>query len=164
MSTVTDACRLESRRPVTVTCGQCGTDLAEAIYAFGLVNSQRVTLLCRRCAHERAPGWSRSRPCRHCGRPRFYNVNWPRQYCTDECAALARAQRRRTRAVTETRHAPDGLTVTAQCLQCGARLVRQLELFGRPWAQRYRRGARYCSSACKQKAYRRRQSTSDGDR
>jgi hypothetical protein len=53
--------------------------------------------------------------------------------------------------VTENRHAADGVSVTPRCQMCGAQLIRKHRggaFFG-PWVQQYRKGARYCSGACR---------------
>jgi hypothetical protein len=64
--------------------------------------------------------------------------------------------------VTENASAAGGVSVTPKCQGCGAKLIRKLDgAFGR-MALPYRKGTRWCSNACRQKAYRSRQSTSGG--
>ncbi len=64
------------------------------------------------------------------------------------------------RSVTEDPAAACTISVTPRCQQCGARLIRKLPrgkyFGGGTWTQQYRKGARYCSNACRQKAYRQR--------
>lgn len=74
-------------------------------------------------------------------------------------------------SVTETAQRGDVVSVTpdtspgalsksppARCQQCGVRLSRKYEIksMGIRGQINYRKGARYCSSACRQKAYRQR--------
>jgi predicted nucleic acid-binding Zn ribbon protein len=70
--------------------------------------------------------------CALCGRPFMAIGIRRRDYCSDECVAAARNTRRR------------GLAMTERCAQCAAAL---------PPA---RADARFCSNACRQRAYRRR--------
>lgn len=70
-------------------------------------------------------------------------------------------------SVTEDAPGPDGVSVTspgaldksqppARCHECGVHLTRKFT-FGSYRSQiNYRKGARYCTPACRQKAYRRR--------
>jgi len=62
------------------------------------------------------------------------------------------------RRVTENPPAACRISVTPRCQQCGARLIRKLRsaYFG-AFTLRYRKGARFCTNACRQKAYRKRQ-------
>ena len=77
-------------------------------------------------------------------------------------------------SVTETVQQPDAVSVTspgakseeppARCHQCGTDLVHKSRSFfdrRRVWRTNYRKGACYCSDACRQKAYRRRKAADD---
>ena len=57
---------------------------------------------------------------------------------------------------------PDTVSVTPRvCEDCDATLKRELPgMFGATWTQHYRPDARFCSSACRQRAYRRRKAAS----
>jgi hypothetical protein len=61
-------------------------------------------------------------------------------------------------SVTETPPVGCGVSVTPRrCQQCGARLTRKIRrksFGGITWTQQYRKGARFCCNACRQKAYR----------
>jgi hypothetical protein len=128
--------------PPDVTCKDCRQLIAGDLYAFannftpwwGLV-------LCAACAHKRYP-WYHERPhvtiCRRCGRRRHRNRGWgtSRAYCCDACAHAADLKRRRSRR--RTWHPKQ------TCATCGAAFTPT------------RSDARYCSPACRQRAYRQR--------
>jgi hypothetical protein len=104
--------------------------------------------MCGRCCEEthllEHRHWHAALPCIHCGRPVFYEArrDRPRYYvvCGKKCQRAAYAARaadrsRQRRRQREQQHA---------CAQCGVRFEPK------------RGDARYCSSACRQAAYRQR--------
>ena len=123
----------------SVTCARCGADVGpDALYRLG--QGYHAQLYCAACAGAQAP-WPDWRPrstvCRSCGRRLYYwgSELWPHHYCTESCERAARRERRRRpRRVSE-----------GACARCGTRF------------KATRVDARYCSPACRQKAYRQRQ-------
>jgi len=78
--------------------------------------------------------WRKYRDCHWCGRRRYYGCasQLPRNYCCYECLRLAKnARRRKPRR-----------TIYMVCVGCEETFTAQ------------RRDAEYCSSACRQRAYR----------
>ena len=148
-------------RPIPVTCKLCGVDIPadKNMMVFhrtgvfpGVLSGDIICIPCVKERRKSNPltadlwlpwgGWGaraagRTREdyqhrCLRCGRP-FYGA-MARRYCTDECGELARRERRdRTRD-----------RIARPCDACG-------DTFTPP-----RSDGRYCSSACRQKAYRRR--------
>jgi hypothetical protein len=116
-----------------ITCAGCRETIGpDALYAYG--QEYRWRLLCAACVAKAAPRWpwDRFRSCRHCGRRRYYWNGSPRSYCTEACETAARRARRRH-----------------------PRWQKRLTCFG---CERLftttRFDARYCSNACRQRAYR----------
>ncbi len=59
-------------------------------------------------------------------------------------------------SVTETDSRHDAVSVTPTCETCGSTLTRPIVVLGSKMTLPYRLGARFCSNACRQKAYRER--------
>ena len=126
-----------------VPCAACCADVGPAaLYVLGAGAAART--FCAACAKATHPEWERCglavkhTACRRCGRKRYYQGRglWPHAYCTEGCARHARRERRR-RGRTRREGA---------CRTCGQRFTAT------------RPDARYCSPACRQQAYRERNS------
>lgn len=129
-------------------CGQCGRSLApdEPVYLWRMMASPGTFWLgpgCGACADKRgAFRWRGPAvgpfPCAGCGRAIYRRADrrWRRQFhvCSERCRWRVATRRRADMRMPEQQHA---------CTGCGA-----------PFTAR--RGAAYCSSACRQKAYRER--------
>jgi len=118
------------------SCAQCGRTIPEhepagkrKIARTGKAGAGVLALLCRAClADEADPAQTGSlRPCIGCGRPLDTAAERFGPYCTDRCRQVGRrnSQPRQKR-----------------CQQCNREFVPP------------RRDAKFCSTACKQKAYR----------
>jgi hypothetical protein len=127
-----------------VTCAACRTDVGPAaLYVLG--PGYYAQTYCEACATAAHPEWARygmrvkSTVCRRCGRKRYYQGSelWPRTYCTEACRLQARRERYR--------HSRTRLEAT--CLRCGREFSTT------------RAAGRYCSPACRQRAYRQRATT-----
>ena len=156
-----------ARGPVTVTCAGCGRDIPpdELIYVdrerYVFIGDGYVTSSlpigpwCAQCEGTAKPG---NRPWNSAGRHAYQDGGWTwipepphccrtcgrmfraarAAYCSDRCENAGRTDRQRA--------AREGLRSRRQCSACG-------EFFAAP-----RGDARYCSPACRQKAYRERKS------
>jgi hypothetical protein len=92
------------------------------------------TWICGECAAARFQSrrWHRAKPCRHCGRPVIREVRRPEPkyvVCSEQCRQVVYSERARYRRNLRRKERP--------CEVCGERFVPR------------RRGAEYCSSACK---------------
>jgi hypothetical protein len=116
----------------------------DALYVRGPWNRKR--LLCEPCVRSSRPPYPldwpprRFRVCRRCGRRRYYQSGWPRDFCTDIC------KRQHERGLLEQRR---------QRWRERVRPSRPYMRCGQPFTAG-RSDARYCSSACRQRAYRQR--------
>ena len=125
-----------------VTCAKCRAAVEPEAPLFRVRAGRLIAYWCEPCALaqwswlDRFPVLRRHRACRHCGRPMSWvgAEVWPGWYCSEACAVQARRERRRHPRVT----------TEAPCARCGRRFLAT------------RSDARYCSPACRQKAYRRR--------
>lgn len=124
-------------------CANCHRDLepSEPIWR-GFARG----VLCRDCTDDRIREYGELTPCDGCGRPTAYDT-WGRTqfyesgvgyvyrtYCCTKCRDAVYRRRRRQRAAEQ--------RGTRRCEECDAILDRQ------------RSDARYCSNACRQRAYR----------
>jgi hypothetical protein len=134
-------------------CGECETPL-KTVYRVRVelgdqplsgILKKAVVPLCRTCAKEEiryglhSDAWlMKARPCEGCGRPVVQSESWSyrRQHwlCSDRCRDIVRAAAARDRRRDALEERP--------CEDCG-------ELF-----EPRRADARYCSAACRQRAYR----------
>lgn len=137
---VTHAVSGKSPIPTPVTCGHCGQPVAD-LYRWQsqymrINEGFKLLLLCQTCAtahYKSSYGWRSSR-CVGCGRTVHYShTRWGRRYCTQRCrqAETARFRIRSSRRVRPCEHCGDPFTPP-------------------------RSDGRYCSPACRQRAYRRR--------
>ena len=131
--------------------GDCGAALApdapvwliaQYVSYSRMGHSQRwQTPICKRCrptpSYGRHGRWCAPQPCESCGRPVHYRPSYRRRHvlCSSRCAWLA-ASKRRSATTGAARH--------KACAVCGT-------VFDPPRAD-----ARYCSPACRQRAYRQR--------
>lgn len=148
-----------------VTCDGCQQTITGDIYAYGIDNGVYPKILCANCADKCHPcrwancprcaagqsflcGWRYARKdrCRRCGRWRYRNVGWPHDYCTTECARAADLDRRRNIRRRDARIRAS-IRDSRSCQQCDATFIPS------------RSDARYCSPACRQRAYRQRKTS-----
>ena len=138
--------RIHNAQETASNCAQCGRRLKppepvwrKRLYlgpSFGGFHV-RVAPICERCKGDRTFQYWSDEPCKGCGRPVYNEMNrvWRNHtVCCEVCgykAASAVARQRRTKA-----------RGTRACQECG-------ETF-----KHTRTDARFCSVACKQRAYR----------
>jgi len=145
------AARAYLARETGETCGRCGEPIGEVAYVryahSGSGRAERPVPWCEPCAtapvdpmlRRPEPRYRAPRACEACGRTVRYSHTIRRStvVCSDRCL----------RAVYRRGSRPESKPI--DCAVCGERIDSR------------RRGARYCTAACRQQAYRRRRSTSE---
>lgn len=112
-------------------------------YTFMGRDAHRVVPMCRSCKPPRTWGYQSPEPCQCCGRPvaiRVDGIYRKRVACGDDCRAKIEIALQKQKRLS-VQHLP-----AVTCQQCGA------EFGGRA-------DARFCSSPCRQKAYRARKAS-----
>jgi hypothetical protein len=133
-STVTDTPRTETSHAVAVTCSACHALEPDRLHRLGYL--PRSPLVCDDCCPQTHGRWDRIVDCRHCTRRVYYHGGWPHGYCSEPCQKAARRDRERARSRRDRGRRTCGV--------CAATFTPR------------RSDARYCSPACRQKAYRQR--------
>lgn len=119
-------------------CGQCGQAFTPGEPIWRDLRVSGFGPVCEPC-HSKHRRFTPPEPCNHCERPVYQPANnRPRKhvFCCRACQISESAAKAKARRAAQ--------RDTATCLDCG-------EVF-----EPQRRGVRYCSAACKQRAYRRR--------
>ena len=122
-------------------CGECGTAIPAGdpvwrrLVCVGKWGVRRLSVVCRKCSHAKTDPLEH---CQNCGRGVGGRFNSTRQYisCSDACDSQIHAaiQRDKRAAIRGTRN----------CQSCGDTFTPK------------RSDSKYCSSKCRQKAYRQR--------
>jgi hypothetical protein len=133
-------------------CGQCGEPIESgdpiwrgriSCYSWSTY-SHLMTALCDTCGRKR-PAWVRQRPCVTCGRDVIdldtVGINRRHATCCEDCANEARYARRRDRLAKARQKV---------CPTCDSEFIGS------------RSDSKFCSNACRQRAYRQRAATGGG--